>query len=131
MRTALFALLTAVLSATAAADDPAYTVLKHDREIFVNECRAINPKQTGFECHFNNANGSAGLEINWIDPPSKSFRTAPASSDKKKLYELDRLLLEYRDLGGSAFQIRYPDRRAWGCIFVHLKTNYACDSKEN
>lgn len=129
MRTVLFALLTlaAVLPATATAGDPANTVLKHDREMFVKRCSAINPKQTGFECRFNRADGSAGLEINWINPPSKNFRTEPTSSDEKKIYEMDRLLLAYRELGGGAFTVRYPDRRAWGCTFVRRKTNYVCN----
>lgn len=127
MRTVLFALLVLVVS-PASAGDPASTVLKHDREVFIKRCQAINPKQTGFECRFNRAEGEAGLEINWINPPSKNFRTEPTSSDEKKIYEMDRLLLAYRELGGGAFTVRYPDRRAWGCNFVRRKTNYVCNN---
>lgn len=90
MRTVLFALLTLVASAVAA--DP-------KADVFAHECRAINPKQTGFECSVNKA---GKMRIYW----QENLRKLPPDHRQKAEYESNRLLVRYFDLGGTHFFVR-------------------------
>lgn len=66
--------------------------------VFANECRAVDPKKTGFECRFI----ETGMEIYWHEKLSEM----PPERREKAQYEADRLVVRYFDLGGRTFTVR-------------------------
>lgn len=90
-------LLFAASALNVALADPASSVFTH-------ECRAINPKQTGFECSIS----PAGLmRIHWHE----DLRKMSPERRQKAEYEADRLVMRYFDLGFGRFLVRND---VWG-----------------
>lgn len=65
--------------------------------VFAGECRAIDPKVTGFTCTLRRE----GLALHWIEKQS----VMPAARRERALYEHEKIVLRYFDLGGRAFDV--------------------------
>lgn len=61
------------------------------------ECRQIDPKQTGFTCTLRRQ----GLALRWIEKQS----AMPAERQERSMYEFNKIILRYFELGGRAFEV--------------------------
>jgi hypothetical protein len=78
------------LPSVVAGASPAVTV-------FGTECRAIDSKVTGFTCDLR----PQGLAIHWVEKQSEMT----AARRDRSIYERERIVLRYFDLGGRAFDV--------------------------
>lgn len=81
------------------------------------ECRQIDPKQTGFTCTLRRQ----GMALHWIEKQS----AMPAERKERSLYEFNKIILRYFDLGGRAFAVTagfWPPGAKRTCYA--LKPNY-------
>lgn len=61
------------------------------------ECRQINPKQTGFTCTLRRQ----GIALHWTE----AHTAMPAERQERSMYEFNKIVLRYFDLGGRAFNV--------------------------
>ena len=67
--------------------------------VFLKECREIDPKVSGFACHFDRE----GMRVNWTEQTEKM----PPDRRERARYDFSRIALRYIELGGVHFTVRF------------------------
>jgi hypothetical protein len=91
--------------------------------LFAEECRQINPGTTGFSC-LGPRGGVAGPWFK-MNKPKEAMNP---EEFKRVQIEVEKMVWRYHNLGGSQFQITYPDwpnTKYIGCRFYNQQ-QYSC-----
>jgi hypothetical protein len=102
---------------------PAISKAGDGMRLFAEECRQIKPEATGFSC-LGPRGGVAGPWFK-MNKPKKAMKP---EEFKRVQLEIEKLIWRYHNLGGSQFQITYPDwpkAKYIGCSFYNQQ-KYSC-----
>lgn len=84
------------------------------------ECEHIAPAVANFTCKLDN-----GMKLHMLKPKAELNQEQRKRAD----YEFDKIVLEYREIGGRGFDVTaewWPDNAKRVCGFFHESTNYNC-----